>query len=53
VGKVGAFERGLLSELKASGGILDSIRSDKQITKDVEAKLIAFLDDFTKRFSQG
>jgi F-type H+-transporting ATPase subunit alpha len=53
VGKVGAFERGLLSELRASGGILDSIRSDKQITKDVEAKLIAFLDDFTKRFSQG
>jgi F-type H+-transporting ATPase subunit alpha len=53
VAKVGAFERGLLSELKARGGILESIRADKQITKDVEAKLVAFLDAFTKRFSQS
>jgi F-type H+-transporting ATPase subunit alpha len=53
VDRVGAFEKSLLSELKAQGGIIDSIRNDREIKKDVEAKLVAFLDDFTKRFSQN
>jgi F-type H+-transporting ATPase subunit alpha len=53
VGKVGAFEKQLLGDLKAEGNILQSIRNDREIKKDVEAKLVAFLDDFTKRFNQG
>jgi F-type H+-transporting ATPase subunit alpha len=53
VDRVGAFEKSLLSELKAQGGIIESIRNDREIKKDVEAKLVAFLDEFTKRFSQN
>jgi F-type H+-transporting ATPase subunit alpha len=53
VGKVGAFERGVLSELKAEGSIIESIRKDREIKKDVEAKLVSFLDAFTKRFNQA
>jgi F-type H+-transporting ATPase subunit alpha len=53
VDRVGAFEKSLLSELKAQGGIIESIRNDREIKKDVEAKLVAFLEDFTKRFSQN
>ena len=53
VGRVGAFERQLLGELKAQGEIIGAIRDAKEIKKDVEAKLVAFLDDFTKRFAQG
>jgi F-type H+-transporting ATPase subunit alpha len=53
VDRVGAFEKSLLSELKAQGGIIESIRNDREIKKDVEGKLVAFLDEFTKRFSQN
>jgi F-type H+-transporting ATPase subunit alpha len=53
VDKVGAFEKQLLGELKAEGNILQSIRNDREIKKDVESKLVAFLDDFIKRFNQG
>ena len=52
VSKVGAFEKQFLSELKAQGEIIASIRDNREIKKDVEPKLVAFLDDFTKRFSQ-
>ena len=49
--KVGEFERQLLSGLKAqSPEILTSIRTDREIKKDTEAKLIAFLDTFAKSF---
>jgi F-type H+-transporting ATPase subunit alpha len=53
VGKVGAFERALLSELAVEGELLTSIRTNREIKKDVEPKLVAFLDDFTKRFLQA
>jgi F-type H+-transporting ATPase subunit alpha len=53
VGQVGKFERQLLSEIKAQGEIIASIRDNREIKKDVEPKLIAFLDDFTKRFTQS
>jgi F-type H+-transporting ATPase subunit alpha len=53
VGRVGAFERQLLGELKAQGEIISAIRTAREIKKDVEASLVAFLDDFTKRFAQG
>jgi F-type H+-transporting ATPase subunit alpha len=54
VGRVGAFEKQFLSELKSGGdGILDSIRTERAISKEAEAKLVSFLEDFVKRFSQG
>jgi F-type H+-transporting ATPase subunit alpha len=52
VGKVGEFERRMLSEMKAAEpAILDSIRADREIKKETEAKLVAFLDGFAKSFS--
>jgi F-type H+-transporting ATPase subunit alpha len=51
VGKVGAFEKQFLAELKAQGAILESIRNDREIKKDVEGRLVGFLDEFAKRFS--
>ena len=53
LGRVGAFERQLLSEIKAQGEIIGSIRDNREIKKDVEPKLVSFLDDFLKRFNQG
>ncbi len=51
VGQVGEFERRLLADLKArSPEIVDSIRNDREIKKETEAKLVAFLDDFAKSF---
>jgi F-type H+-transporting ATPase subunit alpha len=52
VGQVGEFERRMLSELKTrSPEILDSIRTDREIKKETETKLVAFLDDFAKSFA--
>jgi F-type H+-transporting ATPase subunit alpha len=49
---VGEFERRLLSEIKSrEPGIVDSIRDDREIKKDTETKLVAFLDSFAKSFS--
>ena len=53
VGQVGKFERQLLGEMKTQGEIIGSIRDSREIKKDVEPKLVAFLDDFTKRFTQA
>jgi F-type H+-transporting ATPase subunit alpha len=53
LGKVGAFEKQLLSELHAEKSILDAIRGDREIKKETEGKLAKFLDDFTKRFTQA
>jgi F-type H+-transporting ATPase subunit alpha len=52
VNKVGEFERRVLSEMKTRApDILDSIRSDREIKKETEAKLVSFLDDFAKTFA--
>jgi F-type H+-transporting ATPase subunit alpha len=52
VGRVGEFERRLLSELKSRAPeILAAIRDDREIKKETEAKLTAFLDDFAKSFA--
>ncbi len=52
VDKVGAFEAQLLSELKArEPGILESIRSDKQIKPEVEKSLVAFIEGFARTFA--
>jgi F-type H+-transporting ATPase subunit alpha len=52
VNKVGEFERRVLSEMQTRAPeILDSIRSEREIKKETEAKLVSFLDDFAKTFA--
>jgi F-type H+-transporting ATPase subunit alpha len=52
VGKVGEFERRMLSEMKAAEpALLESIRTDREIKKETEVKLVAFLDGFAKSFT--
>jgi len=52
VNDINRFEHAYLSSLKASGAdILAAIRTDREIKKDTEAKLRAFLDSFVKSFS--
>jgi F-type H+-transporting ATPase subunit alpha len=49
--QVGEFERRLLAELKSRApDVLASIRTDREIKKETEGKLVAFLDDFAKSF---
>ncbi len=51
VEKVTAYERQLLSELRAGGSaILDSIRDQREIKKETEEQLTGFLTDFSRRF---
>jgi F-type H+-transporting ATPase subunit alpha len=51
IGRVGAFESGVLADLRARGtGILDAIRNDREIKPDTEKKLIEFIDGFAKSF---
>ncbi len=46
------FEQAFLSEVRANGGdILDAIRTEKELSKETEAKLTAILDGFVKNFS--
>ncbi|MBB2170045.1 F0F1 ATP synthase subunit alpha [Gluconacetobacter aggeris] len=52
VDKVTAYERQLLTELHAAGkDILESIRTERQITKDNEARLTDFLTGFGRQFA--
>jgi F-type H+-transporting ATPase subunit alpha len=52
VNKVGEFERRLLSEIKTGAPeILTEIKSAKEIKKDNETKLVAFLDKFAAAFA--
>ncbi len=52
VNKVGEFESRLLGELKSSQpDIINSIRADREIKKETEAKLVSFLDSFAKSFA--
>jgi F-type H+/Na+-transporting ATPase subunit alpha len=52
VGQVGEFERRMLSEMKAAQpGILESIRTDREIKKETEDRLVGFLDGFAKGFA--
>ncbi|RVT96986.1 F0F1 ATP synthase subunit alpha [Rhodovarius crocodyli] len=51
VSKVGEYENQVLSALKAQApDILNAIRADKEIKKETEQKLVAFLDGFAKTF---
>jgi F-type H+-transporting ATPase subunit alpha len=49
--KVGEFERRMISEMKSRAPeILEAIRAEKEISKQTEARLVSFLDDFAKTF---
>ncbi len=50
--QVGEFERRMLSELKATQpDVLDAVRTDREIKKPTEEKLVSFLDGFAKSFA--
>jgi F-type H+-transporting ATPase subunit alpha len=52
LGRVGAFEMGLIAELRTGvSGILDSIRTDREIKPETNKKLVEFLDGFAKSFT--
>ena len=52
VGKVGEFERRMISELKArEPGVLDSIRDSRELKPDAEKTLVSFMDGFAKNFA--
>ena len=52
VGKVGEFERRLIADLKArEPGVLEAIRTTKEMKPDVEKTLTTFLDGFKKSFA--
>ena len=52
VGKVGEFERRMLSDLKVrEPGVLDSIRDSREMKPDVEKALVSFMDGFAKTFA--
>jgi F-type H+-transporting ATPase subunit alpha len=52
VNQVGEFERRLLADIKTrEPSILEAIRKDREIKKETEEKLIAFLDAFAKSFA--
>jgi F-type H+-transporting ATPase subunit alpha len=52
VGDVNRFEQELLADVKANApDLLDRIRTDREIKKDTEEKLRAFIDAFVKRFN--
>jgi len=51
VAQVGEFERRLLSDIKSRAPeIVEAIRTDREIKKPTEDKLVAFLDGFAKSF---
>lgn len=50
VERVKAFEEELLGKLRASSTILDRIREEKTLSKELEAELRAFIESFKKTF---
>jgi F-type H+-transporting ATPase subunit alpha len=52
IGRIGTFESQMLNEIKSGEpAIIDAIRTDREIKKETESKLVAFLDRFTKSFT--
>ena len=52
VGKVGEFERRLISELKVrEPSVLAGIRNSREMKPDVEKTLVSFMDGFAKTFA--
>ena len=51
VGRIGAFESGLLADLKTRAPeLLSAIRDDREIKPEIDKKLAQFLDSFAKTF---
>jgi len=52
IGKVGEFERRMISELKSrEPSVLNSIRDTREMKPDVEKTLVSFMDGFAKTFA--
>ena len=52
VGRITEFERRMISDLRSrEPGILDAIRTDKDLKPEVEQRLVAFLDNFARTFA--
>jgi F-type H+-transporting ATPase subunit alpha len=52
IGRIGTFESQMLNEIKSGEpAIIDAIRTDREIKKETESNLVAFLDRFTKSFT--
>ena len=52
VEKIGRFEAGLMTEIRARGSdILIAIRDDREIKPETEKKLVAFIDAYAKVFA--
>ena len=51
VARIGDFERQMLDALRAEGSMLASIRDKREIVKETDDKLKAFLGDFVKKFA--
>ena len=51
VARINEFERQMLDAVRAEGSILASIREKREIVKETDDKLKAFLGDFVKKFA--
>jgi F-type H+-transporting ATPase subunit alpha len=52
VGQVQRFEQEYLNEVRANHPeIMESIRTEQELTEETDAKLVAMLDDFVKKFA--
>ncbi len=52
IGKIGEFERRMISELKTrEPSVLEGIRDSREMKPDVEKTLVSFMDGFTKNFA--
>jgi F-type H+-transporting ATPase subunit alpha len=51
VNRIGDYERQMLDALRSEASILAAIRDKREIVKETDDKLKAFLTDFTKKFA--
>jgi F-type H+-transporting ATPase subunit alpha len=51
IARINDFERQMLDAVRAEGSILASIREKREIVKETDDKLKAFLGDFVKKFA--
>ena len=51
IARINDFERQMLDAVRAEGSILASIREKREIVKETDDKLKAFMTDFTKKFA--
>jgi len=51
INRIGEYERQMLDAVRSEGSILAAIRDKREIVKETDDKLKAFLTDFTKKFA--